>query len=580
MCGLFGLTKYKNDELHRARKALLSLKHRGPDQKGEYVDENVYMGHVRLSILDTSELGKQPMMDSNCDVIISVNGEIYNFKSLKKSLEKKYQFKSGSDSEVILYGYKEWGIKKLVKKIDGMFAICIFDKKRGKLFLARDRYGIKPLYYSVSSGQTLWASELKAIQKFYGNKNSLKVDNTALYDFLTYSYVPTPKTLFAGISKLEPAHFIEVDVINNQFKKRKYWDLEINRCQDTVEEALKRIEELIKNSVREQSVSDVPIGFFLSGGVDSSTILTLSPNKKEHTKAFSISFPKTDHDESKYAQMVAKMLNVKHFIKPLNEGEVIKEFKYIRSLYDEPFGDTSCFPTLKVSEFAKDKCTVVLTGDGADEIFGGYNWYLKFKKIKKLPKFQSRLLRAVVSKLQYKNSIFAKVLRRIEQNFFLDDLELYTRLLGGMLKSEKISYKKKLKIDDDYDDYWYFRENYRPELPEITRLQYLDFHTYLHDDIFTKVDRASMSVGLECRVPFMNKELVEYLFSLPEDVRILDGNSKGILKKLMSKKLSKELMYRNKRGFSIPMKNWKAIGIKTKTMQEKILTECFNEYLQ
>ena len=314
----------------------------------------------------------------------------------------------------------------------------VFSTRRGKNCSSFDRYGIKPLYFSISGGRTVWASELKAFQTFYNKKEMLKLDNTALYDFLTYSYVPTPKTIFTDISKLEPAHYIEINIENNTFQKTNYWKLEIRECRDNIEKAVGKIENLIEQSVGEQSVSDVPVGFFLSGGVDSSTILSFNPNKKENAKAFSISFPNTDHDESMFARMVSEILNVSHFIKPLSETEVSNDFKYIKKLYDEPFGDTSCFPTLKVSELAKEKCTVVLTGDGADEIFGGYNWYQKFQEIRRLPKFQSQFFKRIMSKPLPKNSIFGKVYRRIQQNFFLDDLELYTRLLGGMLKAKRL----------------------------------------------------------------------------------------------------------------------------------------------
>ena len=247
MCGIFGFTKFKKEDLEKARESLHTLHHRGPDQWNDYFDKDIYIGHQRLSILDLSEHGKQPMITPDEKVIITVNGEIYNFLELKKELEHKYDFKSTSDSEVVLYGYIEWGIDKLLEKIDGMYAISIYDKEKEELFLARDRAGIKPLYYGNINGQISWASELKAIQKLYENQNILEYDYTAFYDFLTYLYIPTPKSMYKNVCKLEPAHYLKIDVRSNNFEKVQYWELEINQCNDDIETAKKKIYDLVKN---------------------------------------------------------------------------------------------------------------------------------------------------------------------------------------------------------------------------------------------------------------------------------------------------------------------------------------------
>lgn len=573
MCGIFGFTKFKKEELEKARESLHTLHHRGPDQWNDYFDEDIYIGHQRLSILDLSEHGKQPMISPDEKVIITVNGEIYNFLELKKELESKYTFKSTSDSEVALYGYIEWGIDKLLEKIDGMYAISIYDKEKEELFLARDRTGIKPLYYGNIKGQISWASELKAIQKLYENQNILEYDYTAFYDFLTYLYIPSPKSMYRNVYKLEPAHYLKIDVKANTFEKIQYWQLEIKQCDDDIETAKKKIYDLVKKSVNEQMVADVPVGFFLSGGMDSSTVVALASKNHNDINTFSIGFTDKSHDETHFADMVADMYKTKHHKKILDEDTTKDMFHKIKDWYDEPFGDTSCFPTYLVSQFAKENSTVVLTGDGGDEVFGGYNWYKGFENLQKYSVPYLRFLKVFTNPLKKQKNILGKVARRIERQFLLDDFELYTRLMGGMLKDEKVKYKKLWNIDEDYDDYWYFRKFYKKDLDLYTRLQYLDFHTYLHDDIFTKVDRVSMAVSLECRVPFMKKEIIEYSFSLQKEVRIYQDELKGVMKEAFRDVLPIEIIERDKKGFSIPLHNWKNIVGNGMTRQEKILSD-------
>jgi len=573
MCGIFGFTNFKKQDLEKARQSLHALHHRGPDQWNDYFDENIYTGHQRLSILDLSEYGKQPMISPNEKVIITVNGEIYNFLELKKELESKYTFKSTSDSEVVLYGYIEWGIDKLLEKIDGMYAISIYDKEKEELFLVRDRTGIKPLYYGNVNGQISWASELKAIQKFYETQNILEYDYSAFYDFLTYLYIPTPKSMYKNVYKLEPAHYLKIDIENNIFEKIQYWQLEIRECDDDIETAKKKIYDLVKKSVDEQMVADVPVGFFLSGGMDSSTVVALASKNHNDINTFSIGFTDKSHDETHFADMVANMYQTKHHKKILDENTTKDMFYKIKEWYDEPFGDTSCFPTYLVSQFAKENSTVVLTGDGGDEVFGGYNWYKRFESLQKYSLPFVRFLKVFTRPLKKQKNILGKIAKRVEAQFLLDDIEMYTRLMGGMLKDEKEKYRKLWNIYEDYDDYWYFGKYYKKDLDLYTRLQYLDFHTYLHDDIFTKVDRVSMAVSLECRVPFMKKEIIEYSFSLNHKVRIHNNELKGAMKESFREILPREIINRDKKGFSIPLHSWKDLVGSGVTRQEKILSD-------
>lgn len=573
MCGIFGFTGYKKNQLVKAREALNILSHRGPDQWSDYNDESLYIGHQRLSILDLSEFGKQPMISPHKNVIIAINGEIYNFLALRKELEKKYTFQSTSDSEVILYGYIEWGIDSLVERIDGMYAISIYDKKTNELYLIRDRAGIKPIYYSVLRQQFLWASELKAIEKFYEDDKVLNYDYTALFDFLTYRFIPTPKSKYQNVFKLEPGHYIKVDTKTNNYKKTKYWELKVNTCHDDINTAIQTIETLIKESVNEQMIADVPVGFFLSGGMDSSAVVAMTALKHKNINTFSIGFTDKAHDETAYADLVAQRFNTNHHKKILGQNDVKQIFHKIKSWYDEPFGDTSCFSTFMVSKFAREKVTVALTGDGGDEIFGGYNWYKTFEKAQNSPLKKLKWLKGVVKKLSTIKGRAGNIFKKLAILLITDEVEKYAAIRGSLSHQQKEKYRKAWRISDDYDDFWYYRKYYNKELDIYTRLQFVDFNTYLPDDILTKVDRVSMAVSLECRVPLLKKELIEYCFSLNQNVRIANGELKGVMKRTFDKYLPQEITHRSKRGFSIPLKKWSNLLDGKETKQEKILAE-------
>lgn len=551
MCGIFGYTGFKNEGLEEARRSLNTLSHRGPDQWGDWYDENIYIGHRRLSIIDLSENARQPMMYG--DVVITVNGEIYNFLEIKKHLQKKYQFRSTSDSEIILHGYIEWGIDKLLEKIDGMYAICIYDRRKKTLYLARDRVGIKPLYYSELNGTYVWSSELKAIERHY-HKNTLDIDKTASYDFLTYLYIPSPKTHFKNVYKLEPAHYLEINLHSRTTKKKRYWQLTPKNKSISLQEASTSLRTLINKSVKEQLVSDVPIGFFLSGGLDSSAVVAGAVENSDNVNTYTIGFGNKKLDETQYAEIVSKHFKTFHKTKTLELPNIIDMLPKLKDWYDEPFADTSAFPTYLVSKFSRECSKVVLTGDGGDEVFGGYSWYFTFKYLKEhqVPVFP--VCKSTISyiKRRYRNLLFGKAANRIENYLLLDDFELYAKLMGGLLKHEKKEYAKQLEIPEDYDDYWHFRRFYRRDLPILTRLQFLDFHTYLPDDILTKVDRVSMAVSLEARVPLLSKEIIEYTFSLPESLIFYGKRLKGLMKFAYRDILPQEILYREKRGFNVP----------------------------
>lgn len=570
MCGIFG--SYCNEvDLAVNREALETLKHRGPDQQGEFFDKNIYMGHRRLSILDLSENGRQPMLSN--DIVITVNGEIYNFQELKAELQKKYIFRSNSDSEVVLHGYIEWGIEKLLERIDGMYAIVIYDRSQNEIILARDRYGIKPLYFSDHQLKFCWASELKALEKFL-ERDSLQIDRTALYDYLTYLYIPTPKTLYKNVYKLSPAHYLVFSTRSFSYKIHRYWELPVQEKNYSIDAASEKVRGLIEKSVKEQMISDVPLGFFLSGGIDSSTVVASASRFSKQLHTFSIGFDVAEHNETQYARQVAHLFSTEHSEKILDVQAANDYFNRFKEWYDEPFADTSALPSYLVSEFAKQKSTVVLTGDGGDELFGGYEWYFRYWNYNKKHIGLLQYLTPYLSNIRKRNkySTLGRAINQLEYRS-VKQFDLYAKLLGGLLPYEKQHYRKFWNIPPDYDDYWYFKKFYKSELTPFKRLQYMDFHTYLHDDIFTKVDRVSMSVALECRVPFMQKELVEFAFSLPENIIYYNNEKKGLLKYAFDQILPKDILYRPKRGFNIPLHHWNQQFLKdTSSQQERILS--------
>lgn len=577
MCGIFGSTISMPTCLERLRRALDALSHRGPDQWGEWRDERVYVGHRRLSILDLSERGRQPMADQEGRVVVAVNGEIYNFQGLRRELEPRHAFTSQSDSEVVLHGYKEWGIEGLLERIDGMYAFCIYDVDRQRIYLARDRAGIKPIYYALINGAFAWASELKALREFFG-RDRLEPDVTALYDFLTYLYVPAPKSLYRNVFKLEPGHCACFHLSSGRLDIKPYWHLDATSREWSEAEACEELVRLVDESVKEQLVSDVPVGVFLSGGLDSSIVAESANRFSSHIQTFTIQVDEPGHDESPFARRLADQIGTEHHVRSCKAEDATEWIGRIQDWYDEPFGDLSAIPTHLVSRFSREKIVVALSGDGGDELFGGYRWYSAMlaharRRTGGWPGARRWTSR---SKQWLGKSLLGRAIRRLEFDYVLDDLEYYVRLMGGLLPEDKRKHARQWEIDPDYDDYWHFRKHWRPELPLRTRLQFLDFRTYLPDDILTKVDRASMQVALEVRVPLLSRKLIEFAFSLPESVRYADGLLKGLVKKAYRNKLPPDILFKPKQGFSLPLKAWDlADGART-SIQERILREGYS----
>lgn len=557
MCAIVGLVSPKGcidrDVLQRMRD---KMEHRGPDDAGLYLNKTrtVGLGHRRLSIIDLSSHGHQPMTNEDESIWLTYNGEIYNFREIREQLlEAGHTFKSDSDSEIIIHAYEEWGVES-VHRFRGMFAYAIWDEKQQQLFLVRDRLGIKPLFYSCQDNALSFASEIKALVT--NPAISLSLDETAIYDFLTYRYIPTPKTIYQNIKKLPPGHFAVFR--DGRLFIDKYWDPVFGGVNSIAEdEAVYRLRDSLNEVVNYHLISDVPLGVMLSGGLDSSALCALAANNmREPLHTFSIGFDVREHSETQYARIVAEQYETVHHELTVTRDMAETYQEKVRSLYDEPFADSSSIPTYFVSRLARENVTVALSGEGGDELFGGYSWYPKNLEMAKLDVVPFRVRR-----------FLGKQMRKLHWNFKgkwtlemagLDPIQRYTTLMSGLLKEEKKAIFSKRFINQfhGYDDYWYFRKHWRSDLDSFSRMQYLDFKTFLNDDVLTKMDRASMSVSLEARVPLLDHELITAVLQLPVNMRNKGFQQKYLFKKAITNDLPASILARKKKGFSAPMHEW------------------------
>lgn len=526
------------------------MEHRGPDGIRISPLSDFVLAFARLAIMDLSDHGMQPMFSDDNQVGIVFNGEIYGYRKLRNSLVAKgYQFRSTSDTEVVLNAYLEWG-DRFINRVDGMFGLAIYDHREGTIKLFRDRIGIKPLYYYYDGINFGFASELKGILNMCTTV-SLQIDYTAVYDYMNYGCIPAPKTYYKNVYKLLPAHCMIFDIKTGKIiKNSSYWRLKVNEYQGVQRKQSDLIEELrylIKESVEDQMIADVPVGTFLSGGVDSS-IVTYEGNKiNPRLETFSMGFDRAKYNELRFAYELADRFNIHMNAKVFNSNIFKEYYPQIKIWYDEPFADTSAFPTHIVSKMAKEKVTVVLTGDGGDEVFGGYSRQAKIWRKEKDKGPDHLLITAMY--LRYKD-IFKK--NSAKDYFWMDDLAFLLSSMGKPLKTSDRELRKRFGISKDYDEYWAYRKYYFKDLPPMTRVQYLDIKTYLPDDILTKVDRASMAVSLETRVPLLSRKIVEFAFALSEEDRCPDGEQKGLLKKAYEAEFGRKFLYRKKQGFTMP----------------------------
>ena len=558
MCGITGrinLDRSPVDRsgLERAREALAS---RGPDGAGIWIDGHVGMAHRRLAVLDLSERGHQPMTTADEKLTLTYNGEIFNFSEIRAELSSLgHRFRSDSDTEVILIAYRQWGIDCL-QKFNGMFAFALWDKSQQTLFLARDRLGVKPLYYTHNSRRLAFASTLSSL-KGYGDAPTT-IDQEALSLYFQMSYVPGPHSICSGIRKLPPACYLQLGS-DGKASITRYWKLphppenSDDRVSDM--EAVENLEKLLRSSVRYRLVSDVPVGAFLSGGIDSALIVALMRLEASDVHTFTIGFEDKAHDESVYAKAIATHLGTNHTDLVVTESDLELLAESLPSCYDEPFADASSIPTMALSVLTRKHVTVALSGDGGDELFCGYPYYQFMARLDPWRRCLSRagsVWEAMSTLVPHKG---AMALRALSQRSSTS-LFAYMR---GPLKSRSYRWLAP-GISSSASE---FMEGIKAASDNSTRaFMDLDLKTYLPDDILVKVDRASMAVGLEARTPFLDFRFVEAVAALPDQQRTRAG--KPLLKSMLSRHLPKELFDRPKHGFTVPIRKWLRTSLRSR----------------
>ncbi len=553
-----------------------SMTYGGPDDAGIYVErENgLALGHRRLSILDLSPLGHQPMSDDRGEIWVTFNGEVYNFHEIRNELiAKGYTFRSMSDTEVILNAYREWGLDS-VQRFRGMFAYALWDKRRQELILCRDRVGVKPLYWYQDRGVFLFSSELKGF--FHHPSFHAEIDHRAVSTFLTFGYITAPHSIFKNAQKVKPGHYL---VIGRDGVPRSipYWDSrsvyergmrdrENGRWDKRSEDDIAaELEHLLRECFRYRMVSDVPVGVFLSGGIDSSTLAALLTQEGFHLKTFTIGFREQAYSEAEHAKAVAAHLGTDHTELYCTPREAFDIIPKLPAMYDEPFGDDSGIPTHLVSLLARSRVTVSLSADGGDELFCGYGHYRTMEE--RLHHQRSRpWLRLAGDALGLLSPDIAYGLSRLSRPFFPEksDFRYRYRKIRQRYAARTIAeldlITRRYFLDDELDEHLlprpYEMDNTLPAAGDMDWLMYRDFNYYLPDDILVKVDRASMAVALESREPFLDHLLVEFAASLPLSYKYGDGISKRLLKKILYKYVPRELVERPKQGFGVPIEEW------------------------
>jgi|APSaa5957512622_1039677.scaffolds.fasta_scaffold08642_4 asparagine synthase (glutamine-hydrolysing) len=565
MCGIAGLVDKKigkEEAVKLVKMMTRSLKHRGPDDEGvSVVGESTYFGSRRLAVLDLSPLGHMPLKSAQGESWITYNGEVYNYKEIKNDLiNKGYKFRSSSDTEVILNSYLENGDKAFLD-FEGMFSLAIWSNQSKELVLACDHFGVKPLYYYFKDGVFAFASEIKSLLKHPKIDKEKVIDKQAvsLYFSTGFGAIPAPWSIYKDIKKLPAGHYLKYK--NNQIEVKKYWNLNrVERSGMSFEEAVKVAKELIEESVTKQMVADVPVGSFLSGGIDSSLIASLMTKQTNKTvKTFSIGFKDKSFDESSHASLMANFLKTDHSEKTFSEKELLQSIPEVLDQLDEPLADASILPTFLLAKETRKKVTVALSGDGGDELFGGYPTYLahRFTGLLKLtPKFIRQGLSGLANKLPASTN-------NISLDFKLK------RALGADLSHPALTQvdfmapaSKEVKTGLFVDKFYPVDDIYKKRYEEVKstdkqiRLQYLDLGYYLGADGLVKTDRASNLNSLEVRVPFLSRKLAELCFSLPGSYHYSGNLSKRLLKAVAKDYLPQEIINRPKKGFGVPMARW------------------------
>ncbi len=553
MCGIVGRLNFDGSpvDVFALTAARDMLANRGPDGAGTWADGPVGLAHRRLSILDLSERGAQPMSSADESLVITFNGEIYNFQELRKELSAAgYPFRTQTDTEVILAAYREWGAD-CVQRFNGMFAFALWDVRRQVLFLARDRIGVKPLYYSLDRRRLVFGSTLKAVTAFADVSREISPEATDLY--FQMAYIPAPYSIYRAVQKLEPGTWLECST-DGTARAERYWSLAPRGTREvTRANAVDELEGLLDSSVRYRLISDVPVGAFLSGGIDSSIVVALMCRHADTVRTFTVGFAEADFDESTHAREVARMLGTRHEELIVGPSDLLTLAEAVPDHYDEPFADASAIPTLAVAQLARTKVTVALSGDGGDELFAGYPYYDHLARLdpwRRRARFAAPLLRASHTlPLPHRASMGLAALGQTTTS------ELYA-YMRGPLKTRP--YRGIVTHNAAGAADW-FDERLASDVPQgglVERHMDLDIRSYLVDDILVKVDRATMAHGLEARNPLLDYRVVELTRALPAHLHTDACGKKPLLRQVLSRFLPAELFERPKQGFSVPIRHW------------------------
>lgn len=564
MCGIAGIMNPGHNALTNIEKMKNSISHRGPDGQGTWIetDGSMVMGHRRLSVIDLSDNGLQPMKSKSERYVMSFNGEIYNYKSIKKDIsgQKKYVgFRGSSDSEVLLEAFELWGIKETLKRIMGMFAVALYDRKEKKLYLMRDRIGEKPLYYGIIGGKFYFASDLAAIHAVTGNR--LKINKSVLNLYLKHHFIPAPYTIYEDIFKQMPGTLISVSGNTIKYTVEKYYDItEValqKKSELSFEEASLEFESLLKKVIREQLNADVPVGVFLSGGIDSSLVAAISQcvcNKRINT--YTIGFEGSLYDEAQYAEAIAKELGTNHHELYLNNADIFNEIYRVSEIFSEPYANYSAIPSILVCKHARKDITVALGGDGGDEFWAGYEQYAdtlyEWNRIRKWSPLQKKIVRNIEGSLIFSsNNRFTRHFRTnrdlpyLDCNSAMDIYKKYTKL---------DNYESKILLNNYCPEYACSRSE---ELfgNIIEDIMLMDQQCCLVDDSCVKIDRAGMAVGLEVRSPLLDAEVIDFCWALPCKYKY-DHVTKELPRKVLYKYVPKKLIERPKQPFWFPAHEW------------------------
>jgi asparagine synthase (glutamine-hydrolysing) len=535
MCGIAGIVGAQPDPAV-VERMVERLRHRGPDDHGIWRSEDAQLGHTRLAILDLSAAGHQPMVRDQ--LVISYNAEVYNFRELRRQLPGP--FRSDCDTEVVLAAYAELG-ERCLHRLRGMFAFAVWDAHRHRLFAARDRLGIKPLYYRRIPGGLAFASEIKALLEL----GRPPVDASALRDYLGYRYIPAPKTVYTEIRELPPGHTLAWEA-GAPLEIARWWEPATAVTITDMDEAVQRLDRLLSAAVPMHTLADVPVGVFLSGGIDSTTTVAFV----DRPRTFPLGSEIGHRDETPVAREVAAYFGAEHHELLAEAVDLELALETQPRLFDQPFGDSGSWATFLVSRMAREHVTVALCGEGGDELFYGYQWYRRWAEPP-----PGAALRRAAGLLPTFSALGRSLQRRAATG-----LERYAAFLSPFTVGQKRALIGPRLHEEGYDDLWFYRRHWRDELPPLKRLQWADLHTYLAGDLLARVDRASMAHSLELRPPLLDHELVELALSL-DDRLLLDpdtGRGKLVVRRLMAERVPAGLFERPKRGFNLPIRRWVA----------------------